>query len=285
MLTISPYEVIPGSMPKSFFLSFQCGRIYTRRCKKWVFGWSDRNTRFSGRSELINELETQIASRNRARKAAIFGLGRTGKTQIALELAHRMRDRNPERSVFWILPTSLRTFEQALISLGQFLGLPGLTTRDAKAQVKAYLSSERAGSWLLIIDNADDPDMWGASGGSTSLEDYLPHSCYGFVLFTTRNKKLATQLVGPNVITLTELDDENATNPPRESLLQKNQADDIESHHRTATAIYDNKASEDNELDFPAGAKIVIVVCITASSLFHCLRPCISLPLPVGNVC
>jgi nucleoside phosphorylase/tetratricopeptide (TPR) repeat protein len=188
----------------------------------------DRNPRFLGRADLINQLETQIASKNRARKAAISGLGGMGKTQIALELAHRMRDQYPERSIFWIPSTSIEAVEQALLNLGQLLELPGLIAADAKSQVQTYLSSERAGSWLLIIDNADDPDMWVTLADSPPLKDFLPRNRNGFVLFTTRNKKLATQLVGPDVITLSEMNDQTATGLLRESLLQKDIVDDNE---------------------------------------------------------
>lgn len=113
-----------------------------------------------------------------------------GKTQIALELAHRMRDQYSEQSIFWIPSTSIKAVEQAMLNLGQLLELPGLTAADAKQQVQTYSSSERAGSWLLIIDNADDPDMWVASTDAPPLKDFLPRSRNGFVLFTARTRSL-----------------------------------------------------------------------------------------------
>jgi hypothetical protein len=82
-------------------------------------------------------------------------------------------------------------------------------------QVKTYLGSKEAGPWLLIIDNMDDMNIWGTSGGSSpALKTYLPQSNNGFVLFTTRNRQLATKLVGPEVINIPQMDDKMATGPP-----------------------------------------------------------------------
>ncbi|KAJ5390663.1 uncharacterized protein N7496_001731 [Penicillium cataractarum] len=195
----------------------------------------DRNPRFLGQDDLIRQLQTQIACKDRARKAAISGLGGMGKTQIVLELAYRVRDQYPERSVFWMPSTSIEAVEQAFLNIGQLLGLPDLKAADAKSQVQKHLSSERAGAWLLIIDNADDTDMWVASKDPPPLKGFLPRSRDGFVLFTTRNKKLTTQLVGPDVITLSEMNDELAKDLLRESLHQK---DMIEENEAVTTLVH-----------------------------------------------
>ena len=46
--------------------------------------------------------------------------------------------------------------EQAYMGIGEHLGLQDVTPANVKMQVDARLSSEKAGPWLLIIDNADD---------------------------------------------------------------------------------------------------------------------------------
>ena len=101
-------------------------------------------------------------------------------------------------------------------------------------RVKSHLSSEEAGPWLLIIDNADDMDIWATSGGSSpALKTYIPKSKYGFVLFTTRNGQLATKLVGPEVIGISHMDDEMATDLLRASLVRKFLVND----HQTTTQL------------------------------------------------
>ncbi|KAK7927855.1 kinesin light chain 3 [Apiospora marii] len=61
---------------------------------------------------------------------------------------------------------------------------------DVKALVKAALSRDEAGPWLLIIDNADDTILF--AGGQ--LLSYLSFSRQGSILFTTRNHQAAARL-------------------------------------------------------------------------------------------
>jgi hypothetical protein len=76
-----------------------------------------RNSSFVGRQEEIQKIENLIAMPDGSRKLAIARLGGVGKTQIALELAYRMRDREPECSIFWIPCTSYKAIEQAYLSI------------------------------------------------------------------------------------------------------------------------------------------------------------------------
>ncbi|KAA8648319.1 uncharacterized protein ATNIH1004_004204 [Aspergillus tanneri] len=148
--------------------------------------------------------------------------GGVGKTQIALELAHRMRERDATCSIFWISCTSYESVEQAYMNVAQIVGIHGmgLTAADAKVLVKTYLSQERAGRWLLIFENADDVDMWfKGSNTAPSLRTFLPQSPHGRVLFTTRNRLLAVKLASPNVITISELDEKTGLRMLEKALL------------------------------------------------------------------
>lgn len=46
------------------------------------------------------------------------------KTQIALELAYRVRDQDPKYSVFWIRSTNMEAVEKSFIDICDALGLP-----------------------------------------------------------------------------------------------------------------------------------------------------------------
>ncbi|KAN0087168.1 hypothetical protein V8E54_000856 [Elaphomyces granulatus] len=187
----------------------------------------ERNPRFLGRHNEVVGLQERIVSKDRVRKIAITGLGGVGKTQIALEIAYQIRDKKPEFSIFWIPATSVEKIEQAYMGIGERLRLQGVTPADMKKAVKAHLSSEKTGPWLLIIDNLDDMNMWTTSDAlSPALKTYIPQSKYGFVLFTTRNKQLATTLVGPEVISIPEMDDKMATDLLRASLIRKDLVND-----------------------------------------------------------
>ncbi|KAN0078920.1 hypothetical protein V8E54_005433 [Elaphomyces granulatus] len=188
----------------------------------------NRNPRFLGRQNEIVELEQKILNNNdQVRKMAITGLGGVGKTQIALEIAYQVRDKKPECSIFWIPSTSIEMIEQAFMSIGKHLGLQGVTPAEMKMRVKAHLSSEKAGPWLLIVDNVDDrSNRLTSDGSSPALNTYLPQSKYGFVLFTSRDQQLATKLVGPDIINICQMDDKMARELLRASLIDKNLVND-----------------------------------------------------------
>jgi hypothetical protein len=123
--------------------------------------------------------------------------------------------------------TGIEMIEQAYMCIGEHLQLQNVTPAYVKMGVKAHFSSEKAGPWLLIIDDADDMNTWVISDGSSpALKTYVPQNKYGFVLFTTRNRQLATKLVGPEIINIAQMDDEMAADLLRASLIDKDPVND-----------------------------------------------------------
>ncbi|KAB8235186.1 uncharacterized protein BDW43DRAFT_299123 [Aspergillus alliaceus] len=189
-----PLSVIPVSRSDSRL------RKKAKKARHWMVPLA-RNPRFVGRQDEISKLEELIAMQDGPRKVAITGLGGVGKTQVALELAYRIRDRDKACSIFWLPCISHGTIEQAYLNMAQTLGLQDVKTTDIKEQIKIYLSSERAGKWLMVFDYADDVDMWLPAGDAAPiLEELLPESEQGRILFTTRNRKLAVDLTSSNII-------------------------------------------------------------------------------------
>ena len=173
----------------------------------------------------------------RTQKTAVFGLGGVGKTQIALELAHRTREKYGDCSLLWVPATNVESFQQAYLNIGQQLGIPGLEEEraDVKKLVQQYLSQNKAGQWLLIFDNADDIDMWiGSSSSRANLIDYLPRSSQGSIVFTTRSRKIAVDLAHQNIVEVSEMDEETAT-----QMLAKSLADPslLKNHQDTAELV------------------------------------------------
>jgi nucleoside phosphorylase/tetratricopeptide (TPR) repeat protein len=193
-----------------------------------------RNPRFVGRQNEITGLEELITMKDGPRKVAVTGLGGVGKTQVALELAYRVRDRDKECSIFWVACTSYEVIEQTYLNMAQALGLPNVKPAEVKEQVKRYLISEQAGKWLLIFDNADDVDMWLSDDrAGPALEDFLPQSEQGRILFTTRNRKLAVELTSSSIIPIPDVDEDTALKILERSLVDKGLLQD----HPTAVAI------------------------------------------------
>ncbi|KAK4113213.1 hypothetical protein N656DRAFT_789251 [Canariomyces notabilis] len=163
--------------------------------RHWIVPFG-RNKEFVGREAILQDLLGRIppsVDEGDCQRTAIEGLGGVGKTQIALEAAFRVGDAYPDCSVFWVPAVDATSFENAYRAIGQQLKVPGIDEEkaDSKALVKTVLSCESSGSWLLVVDNADDIKLF----GDTDLADYLPFSRKGSILFTTRNHEVAVELV------------------------------------------------------------------------------------------
>ncbi|KAL4937107.1 hypothetical protein BDV06DRAFT_232801 [Aspergillus oleicola] len=161
------------------------------------------------------------------KKLAITGLGGVGKTQVALELAYRMRDRDATCSIFWIPCTSPEAVEQAYMAIAQVVGLRDVPPAKVKERVTAYLWYQE-GRWLLIFDNADNVEMWThGSNGALTLLDILPSDSRGHVILTTRNRELAVDLVSSCIVHVGELDRITGVEFLEKSLVRKDLMDNF----------------------------------------------------------
>ncbi|KAB8213257.1 putative kinesin light chain [Aspergillus novoparasiticus] len=193
-----------------------------------------RNPHFVGRQEEILKIEDAVSVPDGPRKLAITGLGGVGKTQIALELAYRMRDREPECSIFWIPCTSYEAVEQACMSIAQMVGLHNVEPSEVKERLQAYFSQTDE-KWILILDNADEMGMW-TKGSPTAppLKMIIPQSENGHVLFTSRNQQLASKLAVLNVFSVPDVDEKTGKEIFRKLISQK---DFLQDDHVTNTLL------------------------------------------------
>jgi len=188
-----------------------------------------RNSRFVGREEQLDQLQHEILARRKAAKVAITGLGGAGKTQVALELAYRIREATPDCLVIWIPAISMEGLEQAYTNVVRKLQIPGSNNAqaDSKVLLQQYLGQRSTGRWLLIFDNADDASMWASeNSGQRRLIDYLPRSDHGQIVFTTRDRKAAVKLAHQNVVRIAEADEGLAMQLLRSYLIQEELVDD-----------------------------------------------------------
>ncbi|KAI2626550.1 hypothetical protein GGR54DRAFT_591476 [Hypoxylon sp. NC1633] len=182
-----------------------------------------RNSRFSGRDAILNEIRERLFIQKECQRLAVVGLGGVGKTQVALELAYRLKDSQPEYSIFWVPALSDGSFEQAYTEIARRLEIRiDNPDQDPKEAVRQYLESETAGKWLLIVDNADDTNiLFGSSDESNGMDEYLPRSNNGMTLFTTRSREVAVSVAVNDVIVLQEMDLQEATSFFEKMLIQK----------------------------------------------------------------
>ena len=188
-----------------------------------------RNKDFVGRQSQLNRLITILHTEDTeedCQRVALVGLGGVGKTQIALECAFQLQKILPMLSVFWVRASDMISFDNAYRDIGQQLEIPGLEDdkADVKRLVKTRLSQESTGKWLMIVDNADDFEIFyynNRNGGSGALSEYLPFSTLGAILFTTRDREAATRYAGSNVIDIDEMDDKESRELLQRSLQNK----------------------------------------------------------------
>ena len=177
----------------------------------------ERNSRFTGRTSELSKLEEWLFIGEQTIRVAITGLGGIGKTQLALELTYRTRARYQNCSVFWMPANDEESLHQAYLDVAQVLNIPNWNDEkaDVKRLVQLHLSKESAGRWILIFDNADDPNMWiagpGSKQGTVRLIECLPRSKQGCIIFTTRDRKTGVKLAQQNVVEVLEMDTDGAT--------------------------------------------------------------------------
>jgi tetratricopeptide (TPR) repeat protein len=138
-----------------------------------------RNADFTGRGATLEKLRDKLSGGGVAIVVAqaLYGLGGVGKTQLALEYAHRfMADYD---LVWWVPSERPEEISLALADLARKLGLQvGDNVAEAAEAALEELRRDAMPHWLLIFDNADDPRQ---------LEPYLPTGS-GHVLITSRNQ-------------------------------------------------------------------------------------------------
>jgi hypothetical protein len=126
------------------------------------------------------------------------------------------------------------SFDNAYRDIGHQLKIPGIEDdkADVKRLVKARLSEENTGKWLMIIDNADEFKIFynaNDDNGSHALSEYLSFSPLGAILFTTRDRKAATRYAASNVIDIDEMDDDESKELLQRSLQKKHLIKDEDS--------------------------------------------------------
>ncbi len=144
-----------------------------------------RNKNFTGRDSLLADLRRRVTSDSLDVTAvlphALQGLGGVGKTHLAIEYAYRYQ---AEYDLVWWIPADQPLLVRSnLASLAPRLGLAEAGPLRVEEAVSAVLDALRRGvpyrRWLLIFDNADQPE---------TVHSLMPHGP-GHVLVTSRNRR------------------------------------------------------------------------------------------------
>jgi plasmid stability protein len=177
------------------------------------FGQLDASLPLRGRDRLLAELDGTGASAGGragtgggadasgvagsggdARVRVVHGLGGCGKTRLALEAALRAEQRGTE--LWWVSAAQPEALAAGMRALGRRLGVTDaqLEHGDAADVIWRRLR-DRQTPWMLVIDNADDPQVLaGAGTGVAEGQGWLRPvgGTAGTVLVTSRDGSPAT---------------------------------------------------------------------------------------------
>jgi tetratricopeptide (TPR) repeat protein len=127
-----------------------------------------RNPQFSGRGDLLDELGARLNGAGAA--VAIHGPGGVGKSELALEYAHRHA---AGYDLVWWVDSATRL--QATSSLAELALRMGLGARAGQPEQAAAALAElaRRDHWLLVFDSAEEPadllGLWPSGEGQVVL--------------------------------------------------------------------------------------------------------------------
>ncbi|KAA6415096.1 MAG: hypothetical protein FRX48_01848 [Lasallia pustulata] len=167
----------------------------------------DKNDQFVSRKDIMQCLWEQLhVDAQNHKRVAIVGLGGAGKTEIAIACVHQYHSDHPDHFVFWIHASNADRMRQDLLSAADSLRLRGGNhpAADKLDLLRTWLADPKNGSWLIVLDNADDLRTFtdsegsprsGGSSGDTFLNRYLPHAPHGSILATSRSKQVGQHLV------------------------------------------------------------------------------------------
>ncbi len=194
--TMPETEGLPRFLRRRTWVDFRSGLEDREALKRLVAGIGEdvlpcvwhvpfhRNPYFTGREEDLERLHQALRQEPR-QPQVLSGLGGIGKTQTAVEYAYRYRDEY--QAVLWTQAGSTSDLVSGFAEIARLLDLPEKAQEQEQIgeAVRRWLRANR--SWLLVFDNADDPE---------SLRSFVPTDLQGHVLVTSRSQDWSALAVG-----------------------------------------------------------------------------------------
>jgi hypothetical protein len=138
-----------------------------------------RNPGFTGRDAMLVAVREALLSGDRAVVQALHGMGGVGKTQLAIEYAHRFA--GAYDLVWWVNAEEAALIGAQVAQLAEEMGWTEARVGVAVARRAVLGELRQRDRWLLLFDNATNPD---------DLAEVLPGGT-GHVLITSRAQRWA----------------------------------------------------------------------------------------------
>ncbi|KAH7134414.1 P-loop containing nucleoside triphosphate hydrolase protein [Dactylonectria macrodidyma] len=188
------------------------------------------NPDFVGRAGILQDIHRRLGLGKQVKprkRVSLHGLGGVGKTQIAIAYVYWLQENCCDVSVFWVHASNKERFRDAYASIARECNIPGHDGPkcDILLLVKTWLEKQYNNQWLMVLDNADDTELFFGSEqhldeATTSattnnservLGRYLPECSHGSLLITTRNKQAGLRLsAGKPPIEISKMSDVEA---------------------------------------------------------------------------
>lgn len=152
----------------------------------WSLEIPARNSHFTGRREELETLRSRLADSSigvlSQPPQAVYGLGGIGKTEIAVEYAHRYAE--DYDIVWWVRAEHPDRVRDSFVKLGRQLNPQdsfGYRDRSVFTVMDALRTGNPYRRWLLIFDNAAQPEV---------INEFIPKGpSGGHVIITSREQQ------------------------------------------------------------------------------------------------
>lgn len=212
------------------------------------------NSNFVGQEIFLDHLlRFSNLSNEPAARFVLYGLGGVGKTQIVLAHAYQYRQRYPEHSIFWIHASDIDQLHESLRGIAAHCRISRIddTTEIMLERVRRWLSEKSNGHWLVVIDNADNADIFSKSPRNSQLSEsksvqipsaagldhYVPACAHGKIIITTNNKA-AGEILARHIIEVRPMNQHHSSTLLRKHLVL-----------RDTGISYDHKLWHDHDLE------------------------------------
>ncbi|KLO95266.1 unnamed protein product [Fusarium fujikuroi] len=180
-----------------------------------------KNPNFSGRKSELDKLNNCLGvsvtgpTETSHIRAAIWGAGGIGKTQLAAQWVAEMNEKHAQ-SVFWVHGGSIERFVESYAKIARCCKIPGCDVDNPQLPQSTMLQNlkkwfedqAQKHSWVMVVDNVDDVKVFGETKDQDTvpvmLRDYLPSCDHGSILFTTRSREIADILADPGKIVMVD---------------------------------------------------------------------------------